>query len=363
MADSRDVAAYFERSHKNVLQSISNLHCSVEFARLNFQPFKIKDLAGESTSHVLMTKDGFTFLAMGFTGESRDMVADFGRDHRDVLRSARDLHRSPEFTRRNFPLREEEQRHSPDLHPRIRRRGERHHRRRLGDQEEAMSSNDVIPFQFRNKTIRVLDLGGEPWFVAADVCEVLGLAKVDRALAKLNADEQSKAQVQTEGGPQRMSTLSEPGLYRLVMRSDKPVARTFQDWVTREVLPTIRKTGEYRVPGKSPARLSRDAAREARLSWKLATTIAASVGLKGNQLLIAANRYTRRVLGIDMLETMGVPLLPAPEPEVLLTATDIGQRLSLSGGGERNVHPSLDPQKLPHCRSASLGVLQGRKND
>ncbi len=67
-ADSRDVAAYFRRDHKNVLQAITNLHCSPGFRGLNFQPFKINDLTGETTSHVEMTKDGFAFLVMGFTG-------------------------------------------------------------------------------------------------------------------------------------------------------------------------------------------------------------------------------------------------------------------------------------------------------
>lgn len=68
MADSRDVAEYFGKEHRRVLQTIRELHCSPDFRRRNFVPFKINDLTGESTSHVTMTKDGFTFLAMGFTG-------------------------------------------------------------------------------------------------------------------------------------------------------------------------------------------------------------------------------------------------------------------------------------------------------
>lgn len=68
MADSRDVAAYFEKAHRDVLRNIRELHCSAEFREREFAPFKIKDLSGETTSHVTMTKDGFTFLAMGFTG-------------------------------------------------------------------------------------------------------------------------------------------------------------------------------------------------------------------------------------------------------------------------------------------------------
>lgn len=69
LADSRDVAAYFGRRHDDVLRSYRNLHCSTDFRARNFAEFKINDLTGESLSHVMMTKDGFVFLAMGFTGE------------------------------------------------------------------------------------------------------------------------------------------------------------------------------------------------------------------------------------------------------------------------------------------------------
>src|SRR3712207_5142345 len=61
-ADSRDVAAFFGKQHKDVLRAIRELGCSDDFKRRNFAPFKINDLTGESISHVLMTKDGFMFL-------------------------------------------------------------------------------------------------------------------------------------------------------------------------------------------------------------------------------------------------------------------------------------------------------------
>lgn len=67
-ADSRDVAAYFDKKHQHVLEAYRNAHCSDHFRRSNFRPFKIKDLTGESISHVEMTKNGFSFLVMGFTG-------------------------------------------------------------------------------------------------------------------------------------------------------------------------------------------------------------------------------------------------------------------------------------------------------
>ena len=68
MADSRDVAASFGKNHFDVLKAMRNLNCSAEFRQRNFASFKINDLTGESTSHVLMTKDGFSFLVLGFTG-------------------------------------------------------------------------------------------------------------------------------------------------------------------------------------------------------------------------------------------------------------------------------------------------------
>lgn len=67
-ADSRDVAVTFGRNHKDVLRAYRDAHCSAEFRQRNFAPFYIKDLTGESLSHVLMTKNGFAFLVLGFTG-------------------------------------------------------------------------------------------------------------------------------------------------------------------------------------------------------------------------------------------------------------------------------------------------------
>jgi len=67
-ADSRNVAAFFGKEHRRLLQTIRELHCSDKFRQHNFVPFKINDLSGESTSHVEMTKDGFAFVVLGFTG-------------------------------------------------------------------------------------------------------------------------------------------------------------------------------------------------------------------------------------------------------------------------------------------------------
>ncbi|WP_052093237.1 BRO family protein [Hoeflea phototrophica] len=95
--------------------------------------------------------------------------------------------------------------------------------------------------------IRVVTLDGNPWFVAADVCRALGLTTyggATRHMRNLNQNEVGNAQLSTKGGKPN-ATVSESGLYKLIMRSDKPEAKAFQDWVTRDVLPAIRKDGGY----------------------------------------------------------------------------------------------------------------------
>jgi len=90
-----------------------------------------------------------------------------------------------------------------------------------------------------------VELDGNPWFIAKDVASHIGYRQAGDAVRILFPDEKGTHQVRTPGGPQFMSIISESGLYKLIMRSDKPQARECQDWVTRVVLPTIRKEGVY----------------------------------------------------------------------------------------------------------------------
>lgn len=88
---------------------------------------------------------------------------------------------------------------------------------------------------------------GEPMFVAKDVCAVLELKNPRSTLALLDEDEKGVHIVDTPGGEQQMTTVTEPGFYKLVMRSRKPEAKAFQRWVTHEVLPALRRDGGYMV--------------------------------------------------------------------------------------------------------------------
>ena len=88
---------------------------------------------------------------------------------------------------------------------------------------------------------------GEPVFVAKDICAILELGNPRSSIALLDDDEKGVHSVDTPGGKQQMTTVTEPGFYKLVMRSRKPEAKAFQRWVTHEVLPALRRDGGYMV--------------------------------------------------------------------------------------------------------------------
>lgn len=108
-------------------------------------------------------------------------------------------------------------------------------------------STEIQRFDFKGAALRTLtDENGEPWFVAKDVCDILGI-DTNHLGESLDSDEMNTLRItegNTRGNPNK-TIISEPGLYRLVMRSRKPEAKEFQRWVTHEVLPQIRKTGGY----------------------------------------------------------------------------------------------------------------------
>lgn len=91
------------------------------------------------------------------------------------------------------------------------------------------------------------DKHGEPWFVAKDVTNALGLDRPSQSTRYLDGDEKGMCLVDTPSGCQEMVTLSEAGLYSLILKSRKREAKAFQRWVTHEVLPAIRRDGGYMV--------------------------------------------------------------------------------------------------------------------
>jgi len=105
-------------------------------------------------------------------------------------------------------------------------------------------------FDFNNSTVRVVGTSNKPIFFAKDICNILEIKNVSHALVNIPEKWKGIVKSDTSYTGQEMLTLTEPGLYRLIMRSNKPVAQKFQEWVCEDVLPSIRKTGEYKFQKK-----------------------------------------------------------------------------------------------------------------
>lgn len=100
---------------------------------------------------------------------------------------------------------------------------------------------------FNENNIRVVGSYNEPWFVAKDICEILQLKDVSNALLNISDKWKGTKVIRTLGGKQDMRIINEAGLYKLIMRSNKPIAEKFQEVVCEEILPTLRKKGEYKI--------------------------------------------------------------------------------------------------------------------
>ena len=105
--------------------------------------------------------------------------------------------------------------------------------------------NEITIFKYESKKVRTVMKDGEPWFVLRDVCHVLGISNSKMVAARLDEDEKGVSFTDSLGGQQKTTIISEPGLYKVILRSHKSEAKKFMNWITHEVLPEIRKTGSY----------------------------------------------------------------------------------------------------------------------
>ncbi|HBF4438672.1 TPA: Bro-N domain-containing protein [Clostridioides difficile] len=191
--------------------------------------------------------------------------------------------------------------------------------------------------------IRVIELNGEPWFVGKDVAETLGYKDTSDAL-KRHVDDEDKGvgEIPTPGGNQNMKIINESGLYSLILSSKLSTAKKFKHWVTRDVLPSIRKTGTYSSKKSecskddseikymnAQARLKNARAKEAKIYLELAD----KVDIKEYKQIM----YSKTT---ELLS--GETLIPLPKIErKTYSATDIGKMLGISAnkvGGLANAY-------------------------
>jgi hypothetical protein len=120
-------------------------------------------------------------------------------------------------------------------------------------QQAGRQNCQITPFAYENRAVRAVLNNDAPWFIAKDVCEVLGIQKTGTTFSDFPESEKGCYTIATLGGKQEMLTVNEPGLYRLIFQSRKPEAERFKTWVFNDVLPKIRQTGSYGNEGDACA--------------------------------------------------------------------------------------------------------------
>lgn len=126
--------------------------------------------------------------------------------------------------------------------------------------------NALQTLTFQNNRVRIVTRQGEPWFVAADVCEVLDIGNPSDAMRRLDDDERTLVSIEGASNGRPVNAVNESGLYALVLGSRKPEAKAFKRWVTHDVLPAIRQTGQYGAPRELSRLELIDMAREAEIA-------------------------------------------------------------------------------------------------
>lgn len=169
--------------------------------------------------------------------------------------------------------------------------------------------------------IRTLEENGTVLFCGIDVATALGYSKPRNALAT-HCKGALKRGALTDGGIQEMSFIPEGDVYRLIARSKLPTAERFESWVFDEVLPSIRKTGEYKITPAQQNRLDimerNSRAREASLWLRI------SAQVKSDAYRQVCASYASTVLAGREV----IPLPPSPQHHY--SATEIGEMLGVS---------------------------------
>lgn len=113
--------------------------------------------------------------------------------------------------------------------------------------------NELQIFNYGDMPIRTIEKDGEMWLALKDVCKAIGLDRAVDAAKRLDSDEVDLIDLlDSRGALQKTYIINEPGLYNVILRSDKPEAKDFKRWVTHEVLPSIRQTGSYAMQQSQP---------------------------------------------------------------------------------------------------------------
>lgn len=183
--------------------------------------------------------------------------------------------------------------------------------------------NNIVAFKYEEQQVRTIEKNGEPWFVGKDVAAILGYSDTADAVKKhVDPEDKGVGEMPTPGGKQRIMLINESGLYSLILSSKLPTAKEFKRWVTSEVLPSIRKTGEYKITPAQQNRLDimerNSRAREASLWLRI------SAQVKSDTYRQVCASYASTVLA-------GREVIPLPQTtQHHYSATEIGEMFGVS---------------------------------
>lgn len=207
-------------------------------------------------------------------------------------------------------------------------------------------------FEFEGYNVRFVGTPDEPEWIAKDVCEVLGIKNPSDTLAEFDEDEKGIAEIDTPGGRQKLLTVTESGLYKLITRSQKPNAKSFSKWVFKDVLPTIRRTGAYSLnPSPTHPQLLPLRVRRERLEViQIGINILSQIGGIDERTEVSLNDLVKNILLEDQLKK---PLLPegTESGRYLWPVTD---RASILG------YPKLTPSQRSRIGKVAAALYRAR---
>jgi anti-repressor protein len=222
--------------------------------------------------------------------------------------------------------------------------------------------NELQIFNYEGAQVRTVQHGGEPWWVLKDVCDVLGIVNPSQTAQRLDDDERALFDIgrsSATGGGGETNIVSESGLYNVIIRSDKPEARKFKRWVTREVLPSIRKHGAYMTPDALEAAIG-----DPTFAIGLLTALKKEQDAK-ERLQIEADAMRPKALFADAVAASDSTILVGELAKILKgNGIDIGQnrlfqRLRDEGFLIRRKGMDFN---MPSQRSMELGLFKIKEN-
>jgi anti-repressor protein len=219
-------------------------------------------------------------------------------------------------------------------------------------------------FSYAGQDVRTVEMAGEPWFIAADVADILDYRMASDMTRRLDPEDKGYAKVRTPGGDQEVIVISEAGLYDAIFRSNSEGAKPFRRWVTGTVLPAIRKTGSFNAAEQPPAlpRSFADALRQladtceqleaAAPKAEAYDALMDSSGLYSMQAAAKALRYGPQILYRD-LRRLGIILHGNNLP-----AQKYAHHFDVKLGSYRNRRGETVPTATTMVRPAGLDFLR-----